>query len=106
MNQIDLSKLPHKNNKIDWKNCNNNPVDFTYNNVTDVLYVVSNIDVDKIMISYKNNNYILYKECLKHCNLGKLFNFAIKNNYKYNVGDILSQKVSDIIIKEQKKNCL
>ena len=103
MNKIDLSQLPHKNNKINWKECNNNPVKFTYRDIEDTLYVVSNIDMNYITVSYRNNDYILSKECLKHCNLGKLFNFAVNNNYKYNVGDVLSQKVSDIIIKEQKR---
>jgi len=103
MNRIDLSQLPHKNNKINWKECNNNPAKFIYRDTEDTLYVVSNIDQDYVLVSYRNNNYVFSKECLKHCNLGKLFNFSVNNNYKYNVGDILSQKASDIIINEQKR---
>lgn len=90
MNRIDLSNLPkRKDGKIDWQKCDNIPVNFVYKNIEDSLIVIKHIDQDYVLVSYKDEKYELNKISLVRCSLGKLFNFAVSNNYKYNINDII-----------------
>ena len=91
MNKIDLTNLPkRKDGKIDWQKCNNISVNFVYRNIEDSLIIVKHINQDYVLVSYKNIEYKLNKISLVRCSLGKIFNFAVSNNYKYNVDDIIN----------------
>lgn len=88
---VDLSALPRYGKRgIEWRQVHHVPVRFRYRGVEDVLFVEKHISQDYVLISYKGIEYRLAKICLQRCALGKLFNFACANNYKYQVGDILT----------------
>lgn len=98
-NYVDLSALPKTpDNKISWDKCNHNKVRFRYRNVEDILYVEYKISKNHIMVSYNKSLYELPIISLQRATLGKLFNFGVKNNYHYNVGEILHRNLSDVVV--------
>lgn len=89
-NWINFDNLPkRKDGKIDWKNCNHNLVNFCYRGNVDCLIIEKRIDVDTLSILFNNNIFNLEIQSLKKCCLGKLYDFAVVNNYHYKIGDII-----------------
>ena len=97
-NYVDLSKLPICTRGIDWKNSYGCIVPFLYRNHTGELMVLDCPDLDRIRVRYDKNEYIITKEALKRCCLGKLFHFAVTDNFKYDVGDIVEDNDSPLLI--------
>lgn len=90
-NSIDLSNLPRTvDGKIDWRKCNNEKVDFVYRGIEDSFILIKNIDMHKVLVGYNNQNIIMDKESIKRSCLGKLFGFAVSENYKYEIGQMLN----------------
>lgn len=98
MNRVDLSNLPRTSKGIDWLNCNEIKVNFNYKNIEDELVILKHLDVDHVLIGYKNKEYVFPKTSFVKGCLGKLFDFAIANNYKYNIGDTISRPLSNIVV--------
>lgn len=102
-NYINLSLLPRKSRGIDWVNIRNTDVDFIYRNIKDTLTIVDNINTDQVLIRYKNAEYTINKMSLIKCNLGKIFNFAVPDNYKYEIGQIVNGSLKILEKTRQKK---
>ena len=90
-NYIDLSYLPRTSRGIDWKNIQHYPVKFKYRGVEDTLYIEKYIDHRYELISYKDHEYVISLCSLVRGALGKLFNFKVRDNFKYNIGDIIER---------------
>ena len=104
MNKIDLTNLPkRKDGKVDWQRCENITVDFVYRDIEDSLNIIRHIDQNYVLISYHNKEYKLSKLSLVRCSLGKIFNFAVSNNYKYNVDDVISCNYGKLKILSQER---
>lgn len=88
-NWVNLDNLPHKNGKLLWCNCSGERVDFCYRGVEDTLYVLKQIDEKRVLIRYRDSCYELYKNSVRYCSLGRLFNFAVANNYKYDENQVI-----------------
>lgn len=89
LNYVDLSQLPRCSRGIDWRKIENVDVSFEYHGISDKLTIIRHVDCDYALISYKGIEYTTRKEYISNCKLGFLFNFSIKNNYKYEIGDII-----------------
>ena len=90
-NWINFDNLPRrKDGKIDWKNCNHNKVEFCYCGNIDYLIIERRLDIDTLSVIFNNNNFELEIQSIKKCCLGKLYGFAVPNNYYYNIGDIIN----------------
>lgn len=100
-NYINLDNLPRKFGKIDWKNCDNNLVTFSYRGVQDFFIVVKHIDQDYVLVNYKDKEYKISKVCIMTCALGKLFNFANPGNFKYVTNDIINVKTGQLKVLKQ-----
>ena len=98
-NFIDLSNLPRINGRIDWKKCNNNLVPFYYNGVSGELVIIKHVNESYVDIMYNGEIYNDFsKDLLRNCGLGRLFNFAVANNYHFNKGDIIERKYGKLKI--------
>lgn len=101
---IDLTNVPlTSSGKYNWKICKNTPINFTYDKYSGTLLVLKQIDYRSVLVKYNNKEYVLYKDDLKRCSIGKVFNFSIKNNYKYDVGDVIPFDMGNLEIQQQKR---
>ncbi len=107
---IDLSNLPHSQKTISWKDCSNNKVEFLYRGCHDFLYVIKRIDVEHVLVRFNEKEFTLPIISLQRCCLGKLFDFAVKDNYTYKKNEVILIKnnkyrvVSQERLKQGKKS--
>lgn len=104
-NWVDLSNVPKTGKGYMWSRCNHTPVDFCYNGNHGTLYVERPSDkgMGYYVVSYDGKEYDYKYDLIAKCMLGKLFGFATAGAYKYNVGEILHTKSSDLLVKDQIK---
>lgn len=93
-NWINFDNLPRrKDGKIDWKHCNHNLVEFCYRDKIDKMYIEKHLNEYKVSVNFHENIFDMNIESIKRCCLGKLYNFAVADNYYYKIGDILNNKL-------------
>ena len=102
-NWINLDNLPHKNGKLQWRNCSGESADFCYRGVIDTLYVLKQIDEKRVLIRYKDSEYKLFKDSVRWSNLGSLFNFSTANNYKYSENQVIEDSYKIVSCKRLKQ---
>lgn len=101
-NWINFDNLPRrKDGKISWKDCDHNMVEFSYNGNLDSLMVINRATQDAVNVCFKENSYIIPIISLQRVSLGKLYNFAVKDNYHYNADDIIIRDNEKLEIKGQ-----
>lgn len=91
-NWIDLKNLPkNSSNKISWKDCDHNLVLFCYRGVEDSFYIKNRIDCDNVLVLFHNELITLPIQSIQKVCLGKLYGFAVKNNYHYKQNDLITR---------------
>lgn len=101
-NWIDLSKLPRKNNKIDWKKCSNIEVGFKYDDIFDKITIIKWIDNKHILIKYKGKEHICNINSFRRCNLGFIVG-KYSRDYYFKINEIIQNDNNKLKIKDQIK---
>lgn len=100
--EVDLSNLPknEKTGNIDWKNSIGCECDFIYNDITGRIKI-HDYKKEKngtyVMVSYKDNTKWINITSIRNGSLGNLLG-AQTSDFKYQIGEKLKTKQSDIII--------
>lgn len=103
-NYSDLSNLSRKpSGAYDWKNSIGKPIDFKYRGHIGRLWIKSiNPENSRhVIITYNGSDYDMKKDSLLHCELGRLFNFAVAGNYMFDIGTIITDQTSSVKILKQ-----
>lgn len=77
---IDFSNIPKKKGTgkykdryvIDWKNCNNQTVNFKYGDIAGKIQIIRKYDENNILIKYNNAEYYIHHNSLEKCRLGRI----------------------------------
>lgn len=98
MRKVFLEDLTKKGKKIDWISCIGKIINFEYEDTVGTLEIINyDLTTQKCTIRYNNNNFDIFIGHLKACKIGCVIG-KIQRIYKYNIGDIIKRKNSNIII--------
>lgn len=102
-NSIDLTEIPLKNGKVDWKNSTGCKCNFIYKDINDVIEIIGlSKNTNKIKVKYKDKVNEILIDSFRNCALAYVI--GLKNNdYVYNIGDVITTKHSTYKITNQKR---
>ena len=107
MKKVFLDDLPRKkygeNERINWKESIGYKIKFIYENIEGEIEIVDYYkknNKEYLKVKYIKNILEIRTCSVSNCNLGRLLNKTY-DNYKYNIGDIIGNKFSEIKILEQ-----
>ena len=104
--EIDLSGLPHKNNKIDWKNSVGYECKFNYGNINGVVTIIGYNKNSMLKVLYGNREHLISTTNFKMGNIGGIIG-VFTHEFKYDINQVLQQKNQKIKILDRfyiKKN--
>lgn len=105
MNTINLENIPIKIGKngkkfYNWCNAIGQKIDFEYKGITGVLTIKEYLG-RKLVVTYNNEDRFINSTSLQKCGLSEIINPRLYN-YKYAIGDHISDNNRDIIITNRK----
>lgn len=100
MKKVFLDKLPRRGKYISWINSIGYKINFVYDNINGEVEIINYYkESKKLKIRYNKNILFISTYSFSHCCLTELFRDGKK--YKYNIGEIIKSKFSEIQILEQ-----
>ena len=108
--KVFLDNLPYKNNKIDWKKCNNYIVEFIYDDIKGKIKIISYENTTQLLlIEYKNTSYKIKTCNFVRCKIGNKLLKKKTFEFKLEIGTRFKDDKRDITIidrehRDKKKN--
>lgn len=88
-NYIDISNLPRIKKGVDWKNCINKIVHFSFNGCESTLTIKNYIKKGStVVVEFNNKLYSIHSSSLRNCMLSNLF----PKDFLYKIGEVINNK--------------
>lgn len=85
---IDLSDIPSKNGRINWKNSVGSTVKFRYEEIYGEFKIIEYKD-RYLLITYENKKHRILSSHLAECKIGRVIGYR-NYGWNYNIGDIIN----------------